>query len=58
MKYIKHFETLSEARSFFRNSNRDTPIVAITDEDKIIRNNNGVTLTWYNEYNSFDFYLQ
>lgn len=58
MKYIKHFETIAEVRSFFDNPNRDAPIVAITDEDKIIRNNGNVTLTWYNEYNTIYFDLQ
>ena len=49
MKYIKHFETWSEANSFFNESNRDFPCIAIVYSNKISIDGH-IYLTWYNEY--------
>ena len=50
MKYIKHFETQNEAVSFFNEADRSFPCIAIIDTDKILIDNSGFYLTWYNEY--------
>lgn len=50
MKYIKHFETWSEANSFFDETDRDFPCIAIADSDKISIDGHVIYLNWYNEY--------
>lgn len=50
MKYIKHFETFNEAKSFFNEADRAFPCIAITDADKILIANSELHLTWYNEF--------